>query len=47
VAQVYEGPIQEYEKTLRRVLKLLELDTIVIDIHPPHFAPTADSISEE
>jgi LPS sulfotransferase NodH len=44
---VYEDFIQEYEKTVRKVLKFLELDTIGVDIHPPHFAPTADSISEE
>ncbi|RPJ28388.1 MAG: hypothetical protein EHM33_04700 [Chloroflexi bacterium] len=44
---VYEDFIQEYEKTVRKVLKFLELDTIKVEIPPPHFVPTADALSEE
>ncbi|HEX2998289.1 MAG TPA: Stf0 family sulfotransferase [Anaerolineales bacterium] len=44
---VYEDFIQEYEKTVRTVLEFLELDTIGVEIPPPYFAQTADSVSEE
>jgi trehalose 2-sulfotransferase len=44
---VYEDFIQEYEKTVRKVLEFLELDTMDVKIPPPYFAPTADHISEE
>jgi trehalose 2-sulfotransferase len=44
---VYEDFIQEYEKTVRKVLELLELDTISINIPSPALSPTADDISEE
>ena len=44
---VYEDFIQEYEKTVRRVLEFLELDTIGVEIPAPSLSQTADSISEE
>ena len=44
---VYEDFIQEYEKTVRKVLEFLELDTIQLEIPSPWFAKTADDISEE
>jgi LPS sulfotransferase NodH len=44
---VYEDFILEYEKFVRKVLEFLELDTTGVEIPPPHFAQTADSISEE
>lgn len=44
---VYEDFIQEYEKTVRKVLEFLELDTINVHIPSPSLAPTADGISEE
>jgi len=44
---VYEDFIQEYEKTVRKVLEFLGLDTINIKIPYPFLAPTADDISEE
>ena len=44
---VYEDFIQEYEKTVRKVLEFLELDTISIKIPSPSLAPTADDASEE
>ena len=44
---VYEDFILEYEKTVRKVLEFLGLDTIGAEIPPPHFVPTADSVSEE
>jgi LPS sulfotransferase NodH len=43
---VYEDFVQEYEKTVRKVLEFLELDTISVPITPPSLAPTADEISE-
>jgi LPS sulfotransferase NodH len=43
---VYEDFIQEYEKTVRKVLEFLELDPNNVDIPVPSLAPTADSISE-
>ncbi len=44
---IYEDFILEYEKTVRKVLEFLELDTIGVEIPPPHFVQTADSITEE
>jgi trehalose 2-sulfotransferase len=44
---VYEDFIQKYEKTVRKVLEFLELDTINVEIPPPHLTKTADDISEE
>jgi LPS sulfotransferase NodH len=44
---VYEDFILEYEKTVRKVLDFLELDTIGIEIPSPYFAQTADHVSEE
>jgi LPS sulfotransferase NodH len=43
---VYEDFIQEYEKTLRKILEFLELDPNNVDNPAPSLAPTADSISE-
>ena len=47
LTMVYEDFIQEYEKTLRKVLKFLELDTINVKIPSPLLAKTADMVSEE
>jgi LPS sulfotransferase NodH len=44
---VYEDFIQEYEKTVRKVLEFLELDTMSIKTPAPSLAPTADDTSEE
>ncbi len=44
---VYEDFILEYEKTVRKVLEFLGLDTINIEIPPPLLARTADVTSEE
>jgi len=44
---VYEDFIQEYEKTLRKILEYLEINTNNVEIPVPSLAPTADSISEE
>lgn len=44
---VYEDFIQEYEKTVRMVLEFLELNTIDVNVLPPHYAQTADKLSEE
>ena len=44
---VYEDFIQEYEKTVRKVLEFLELDTINLKIPAPSLAQTADEVSEE
>jgi trehalose 2-sulfotransferase len=44
---VYEDFIQEYEKTVRKVLEFLELDTMGIKIPSPSLARTADVVSEE
>jgi LPS sulfotransferase NodH len=43
---VYEDFIQEYEKTLRKILEFLELDPNNVEIPVPSLSPTADSISE-
>src|SRR5690242_5769404 len=44
---VYEDFIDEYEKTVRKILEFLELDTISLNITSPSLVPTADDISEE
>lgn len=44
---VYEDFIQEYEKTVRKVMEFLELDTMNIPIPSPALVPTADPVSEE
>jgi LPS sulfotransferase NodH len=44
---VYEDFVQEYEKTVRKVLEFLELDTMSLSIPAPSLAPTADPVSEE
>jgi LPS sulfotransferase NodH len=44
---VYEDFIQEYEKTVRKMLEFLELDTNNVEIPVPSLAQTADAISEE
>jgi LPS sulfotransferase NodH len=44
---VYEDFVVEYEKTVRKVLEFLELDTMNLLIPPAALAPTADEISEE
>lgn len=44
---VYEDFIQEYEKTVRKMLEFIELDTRHLDISPPSLARTADLTSEE
>jgi LPS sulfotransferase NodH len=43
---VYEDFIQEYEKTLRKILKFLELNPNNVEIPVPSLAAMADSISE-
>ena len=44
---VYEDFIQEYEKTVRKVLEVLDLDGNNLEISPPSLARTANEISEE
>jgi LPS sulfotransferase NodH len=44
---VYEDFVQEHEKTVRKVLEFLELDTMSIKVSPPSLARTADATSEE
>lgn len=44
---VYEDFIQEYEKTVRKILEFLELDTTNIEIPAPSLTTTADTVSEE
>ena len=44
---VYEYSVQEYEKTVSKVLEFLELDTIDLKIPAPALARTADSVTEE
>ena len=44
---VYEDFVQEYEKTVRKMLEFLVLDASDIRILPPSLAQTADHISEE
>ena len=44
---VYEDFIQEYEKTVRKVLEFLGLDPISLKIPSPSLAQTADDLSEE
>jgi len=43
---VYEDFIQEYEKTIRRVLDYLDLDAASVRIASPHYVRLADGISE-
>jgi trehalose 2-sulfotransferase len=43
---VYEDFIQEYEKTLRKILEFLELNPNNLEIPIPSLAQTADAISE-
>jgi LPS sulfotransferase NodH len=43
---VYEDFIQEYEKTVRKVLEFLELDGTKTEVSPPSLARTADDLSE-
>ena len=44
---VYEDFIQEYGKTVRKLLEYLQLPATDLEIPPPSLARTADSISEE
>jgi LPS sulfotransferase NodH len=44
---VYEDFIQEYEKTVRKVLQFLGVDETNLEISPPSLVPTAEEISEE
>ena len=44
---VYEDFVQEYERTVKRVLGFLELDTTSVVIAPPYYARTADKVSED
>jgi LPS sulfotransferase NodH len=44
---VYEDFIQEYEKTVRKVLEFLALDATDVEISPPALARTADDTAEE
>jgi len=44
---VYEDFIQEYEKTVRKILEFLELDTTSVQVPPPSLAWTANEVSEE
>ena len=44
---VYEDFVQEYEKTVRKTLEYLELDTTNTGISPPSLTRTADDVSEE
>lgn len=44
---VYEDFIQEYEKTVRKILAFLGLDGADLEISPPSLVRTADAISEE
>jgi LPS sulfotransferase NodH len=43
----YEDFIQSYEGTIRTLLDFLGLDHASVKICPPHFVPTADTISEQ
>jgi LPS sulfotransferase NodH len=44
---VYEDFVQEYERTVKRVLDFLDLDTTSVMIAPPYYARTADKVSED
>lgn len=44
---VYEDFIHEYEMTVRKILKFLELETTNIQVTPPSLARTSDGVSEE
>jgi LPS sulfotransferase NodH len=43
---VYEDFVQEYERTVKRILDYLELDTTSVTIAPPYYERTSDEISE-
>lgn len=43
---VYEDFVQEYEKTVRKVLEFLELDATEVEVPAPSLARTANDISE-
>jgi trehalose 2-sulfotransferase len=43
---VYEDFIQEYEKTIKRILDYLGLDTTTVAIAPPYYEQLSDHISE-
>lgn len=43
---VYEDFIQAYEGTVRKILDYLELNSISVEIAPPHFEELADDHSE-
>ncbi|HLO16328.1 MAG TPA: Stf0 family sulfotransferase [Anaerolineales bacterium] len=43
---VYEDFIQEYERTVRKILEFLGLNAADIEISPPPLARTADDLSE-
>ncbi len=44
---VYEDFVQEYEKTVRKVVDFLGLDSRHLDISAPSLARTSDQVSEE
>ncbi|GAF65776.1 hypothetical protein BTS2_2675 [Bacillus sp. TS-2] len=44
---VYEDFIRDYEGTVLKVLKFLNLPTQNIDISPPYFEQIADDVSEQ
>lgn len=44
---VYEDFVQEYEKTVRKLLEFLGLEASTTQIPPPSLARTADHIAEE
>jgi len=43
---VYEDFVQEYEKTVRKILEFLELNAAALEIAQPQLVPTADDVSE-
>lgn len=44
---VYEDFIQAYEKTIRQILRFLELESDVVEVSLPNYTKLADEISEE
>ena len=44
---VYEDFVQEYEKTVRKILGFLELNAAALEISHPQLVPTADDLSEQ
>jgi len=44
---IYEDFVQEYERTVKRVLGFLDSDTTSAMIAPPYYARTADKVSED